>query len=76
MVVRAAGVGLDGRHARGRRGRRLAEDAFHDPPPRTTGEVVVPFAVTLSTLAWVNRPPRGLSAGSGTRRMRHAFHGR
>ena len=36
--------------------------------PRRTGEVVVPLAVTLSTLACVSRPPRGLSAGSGTRR--------
>ena len=36
--------------------------------PRRTGEVVVPLAVTFSTLAWVSSPPRGLSAGSGTRR--------
>ena len=36
--------------------------------PRSTGEVVVPLAVTLSTLACVIRPPRGLSAGSATRR--------
>ena len=32
--------------------------------PRITGEVVVPLAVTLSTLACVIRPPRGLSGGS------------
>ena len=37
--------------------------------PRSTGEVVVPFAVTFSTLAWVIRPPRTLCAGSATRRM-------
>ena len=37
--------------------------------PRSTGEVVVPLAVTLSTLACVMIPPRGLSGGSATRRM-------
>ena len=37
--------------------------------PRSTGEVVVPFAVTLSTLAIVMMPPRSLSGGSETRRM-------
>ena len=31
--------------------------------PRSTGEVVVPLAVTLSTLACVMKPPRGLSGG-------------
>ena len=36
--------------------------------PRRTGEVVVPLAVTLSTLAWVITPPRRLSAGSVTLR--------
>ena len=41
--------------------------------PRSTGEVVVPLAVILSTLAWVMRPPRGLSAGSDTRRMATPF---
>ena len=34
--------------------------------PRTTGEVVVPLAVTRSTLACVIRPPRGESFGSAT----------
>ena len=34
--------------------------------PRITGEVVVPLAVTLSTLAWVSSPPRG------SVRQRHA----
>ena len=29
--------------------------------PRSTGDVVVPFAVILSTLACVNSPPRTLS---------------
>ena len=37
--------------------------------PRMTGEVVVPLAVTFRTLAWVIRPPRGLLAGSVTRRI-------
>ena len=37
--------------------------------PRSTGEVVVPLAVTLSTLACVIRPPRALSGGSVTRRI-------
>ena len=32
-------------------------------------EVLVPFAVTLRTLVWVRKPPRGESAGSSTRRM-------
>ena len=36
--------------------------------PRSTGEVVVPLAVTLSTLACVISPPRTLSAGSFTLR--------
>ena len=34
-----------------------------------TGEVVVPLAVTLSTLACVINPPRGLSGGTFTLRM-------
>ena len=34
--------------------------------PRGTGEVFVPLAVTLSTLAWVRMPPRGLPSGSRT----------
>ena len=38
--------------------------------PRRTGEVVVPLAVTLRTLACVMKPPRGLSGGS-----LHATHG-
>ncbi len=37
--------------------------------PRGTGDVVVPFAVTFSTLACVSSPPRGRSAGNATRRM-------
>ena len=36
--------------------------------PRSTGEVVVPLAVTLRTLACVISPPRRLSAGSFTLR--------
>ena len=36
--------------------------------PRITGEVVVPLAVTFSTVAWVSSPPRTLSAGSFTGR--------
>lgn len=36
--------------------------------PRTTGEVVVPLAVTLSTLACVRKPPRTLSFGKETLR--------
>ncbi len=36
--------------------------------PRSTGEVVVPLAVTLRTLACVISPPRTLSAGSFTLR--------
>ena len=36
--------------------------------PRSTGEVVVPLAVTLSTLAWVIRPPLTQPGGSATRR--------
>ena len=36
--------------------------------PRFTGEVVVPLAVTFSTLACVRMPPRWQPAGSGTRR--------
>ena len=36
--------------------------------PRRTGDVVVPFAVTLSTAACVRNPPRGLSLGNGVRR--------
>ncbi len=37
--------------------------------PRSTGEVVVPLAVTFSTLAIVIRPPRSLPRGSATRRI-------
>ena len=40
--------------------------------PRTTGEVVVPFAVTFSTAACVSTPPRtdpGPASGSGTVRI-------
>ena len=37
--------------------------------PRTTGEVVVPLAVTFNTLACVNTPPRWLPAGSGVLRI-------
>ena len=40
--------------------------------PRSTGEVVVPLAVTLRTLACVITPPRRLSAGSFTLRNRDA----
>jgi len=36
--------------------------------PRRTGDVVVPFAVTLSTPAIVISPPRGEPAGNATRR--------
>ena len=36
--------------------------------PRSTGEVVVPLAVTFSTLACVISPPRTLSGGSFTLR--------
>ena len=39
------------------------------PVASSTGEVVVPLAVTFSTLAIVIRPPRSLPAGSATRRM-------
>ena len=42
--------------------------------PRRTGEVVVPLAVTFSTLAIVSTPPRWLSGGSSTLRNSHAFH--
>src|SRR6185295_11000292 len=34
--------------------------------PRLTGDVVVPFAVTLSTADWVQRPPSGEDSGSVT----------
>ena len=37
--------------------------------PRVTGDVVVPFAVTFRTAAWVRNPPRGLPGGSCTRRI-------
>jgi len=37
--------------------------------PRSTGEVVVPFAVTFNTLACVSSPPRTESGGSCTRRI-------
>jgi len=36
--------------------------------PRSTGDVVVPLAVTLSTAACVISPPRGLSLVNGVRR--------
>ena len=36
--------------------------------PRTTGEVVEPLAETLSTLPWLRKPPRQLSAGRFTLR--------
>ena len=36
--------------------------------PRVTGDVLVPLAVTFSTLAIVNTPPRWLSAGNLTLR--------
>ena len=36
--------------------------------PRGTGDVVVPLAVTLSTLACVMSPPRSECGGSDTRR--------
>ena len=36
--------------------------------PRLTGEVVVPLAVTLKTLACVNKPPRALPFGKVTGR--------
>jgi hypothetical protein len=38
--------------------------------PRNTGDVVVPFAVTFNTLACVNNPPRTLSGGKATFRIR------
>src|SRR5213595_3840155 len=41
--------------------------------PRTTGEVVVPLAVTLRTLACVKMPPRGLS-GERHFSQAHALH--
>ena len=41
---------------------RSEEDA------RFTGEVTVPLAVSLRTLACVKKPPRWLSGGSATRR--------
>ena len=41
--------------------------------PRSTGDVVVPFAVIFSTLACVKKPPRGLSGVSFTRRMATPF---
>ena len=37
--------------------------------PRFTGEVRVGFEVTANTLPMVNKPPRGLSGGSLTKRM-------
>ena len=37
--------------------------------PRLTGEVVVPLAVTYIIAAFAIKPPRGLPAGRGTRRM-------
>src|SRR5262249_40087590 len=36
--------------------------------PRVTGEVLVPLAVTFSTLAMVMTPPRWLSGGNATLR--------
>jgi len=38
--------------------------------PRLTGEVVVPFAVTFKTLAWVSNPPRLLAGGNFTGRAK------
>jgi hypothetical protein len=40
------------------------------------GDVVVPFAVTFSTLAIVITPPRWLSGGSATLRNPTALHAR
>ena len=37
--------------------------------PRITGEVLVPLAVTLSTLPWDRNPPLGEPAGSFTLRI-------
>ena len=36
--------------------------------PRSTGDVRVEYDVIVSTLPWPSRPPRGLPAGSVTRR--------
>ena len=54
----AADVRLDGRHVRRRRGGGVPRMRSSTHAPRTTGEVVVPLAVTLSTLAIVSTPPR------------------
>jgi len=43
--------------------------------PRTTGEVVVPFAVTFKMAACVRSPPYGLSGGSGTLRSAEPVRG-
>ena len=43
--------------------------------PRTTGEVVVPFALTFKIAACVSRPPKGLPAGSATLRMAEPLSG-
>ena len=37
--------------------------------PRSTGEVVVPFAVCFISAAWVMSPPYGLPFGKATRCM-------
>ena len=47
----AARVGLERRDIGGRGIGRFAEQPPHDPGRRSTGDVNVPLAVTLSTLA-------------------------
>ena len=58
------------RRARRREAERAVRPAicFITHAPRFTGEVVVPLAVTLKTLACVRNPPRWLSGGNGTLR--------
>ena len=68
-VQGSANVRLDGRHHQVRRElQRLSHDPVVQPRPRSTGDVTVPLAVTLSTAAIVSTPPRWLSPGSFTLR--------
>jgi len=65
---RAANVRLDGGTPGGGGGGFCPRMRSMIHAPRSTGDVVVPLAVTLSTAACVMSPPRGLSAGNGIRR--------
>ena len=66
-----ARIRLDGAGVGRRRSRHNAEYLIHDKSAGFTGDVVVPFAVVLSTAAIVRKPPRGLPAGSVTRCISH-----